>query len=125
MFASLSATLVALTINAAFASFNCSDIVGVVFDDQNRNGHHDYGERGLPNVRIATINGVWITTDRLGRFSLPCAVIPDRFGSHFVLKVYAASLPGGYRLTTENPLLLRASAGRTHVVRFGAAPPGW
>src|SRR5690606_28215230 len=98
MFASLSATLVALTINAAFASFNCSDIVGVVFDAQNRYPHHDYGDGGLPYVRIATINGVWITTDWLVRFSLPSAVMPERFASHFVLRVYDPSLPDDMRL---------------------------
>jgi len=120
MFASLAAPLVALVINASFASFNCSDIIGIVFDDQNKNGFHDPSERGLPGVGIATVNGVWIVTDRLGRFSLPCALIPGRFGSSFILKLDPRSLPAGYQVTTHNPVWLRATAGRVHVVGFGA-----
>lgn len=120
MFASLAAPLVALAINASFVSFNCSDIIGVVFDDQNKNGFHDPGERGLSGVGVVTVNGVWVVTDRLGRFSIPCALTPGRFGSSFILKLHVGSLPAGYQLTTRNPLWLRATAGRTHVVAFGA-----
>ena len=116
----LAAPLVALAINASFASFNCSDIIGIVFDDQNKNGFHDPSERGLPGVGIATVNGVWVVTDRLGRFSLPCALIPGRFGSSFILKLDPRSLPAGYQVTTHNPVWLRATAGRVHVVGFGA-----
>ncbi len=120
MIASLGA-VAALAMNAAFTAFSCSDIIGVVFDDENRNGIHDRGERGLPGIAIATVHGVWVVTDRLGRFVLPCAVVPGRFGSSYILKVDTRTLPQGYELTTRNPAWLRASQGRLHQVRFGAA----
>lgn len=118
MFASLG-TLLAVAINAAHASFSCTDIVGVVFDDQNRNGIHDRFERGLPGVDIASVNGVWVKTDRLGRFSFPCALTPGRFGSNYVLKLDTRSLPLGATVTTANPAAIRATAGHVHQVAFG------
>jgi len=120
MFASLGA-LLAVAVNAAYTSFNCTDIIGVVFDDQNRNGVHDRFERGLPGVAIASINGVWVKTDRLGRFSFPCALTPDRYGSNYVLKLDTRSLPIGSRVTTQNPAAVRATAGHVHRVGFGVA----
>ena len=36
-------------------TFDCSDIIGKVFDDKNANGYQDEGEPGIPNVRIATV----------------------------------------------------------------------
>lgn len=120
MLAFLTSGLFALSLNASYASFTCSDIVGVVFDDQNRNGYRDENERGLSAARIATVDGTWVVTDRLGRFSLPCALTPGRFGVSFLMKLDTRSLPGGYELTTSNPLWLHATAGRVHVVSFGA-----
>jgi len=35
-------------------AFDCSDIIGKVFDDKNANGYQDEGEPGLANVRLAT-----------------------------------------------------------------------
>lgn len=123
MLTPIAGALFALGMNISYSSFNCSDIVGVVFDDQNRNGYHDTNERGLASVRIATINGVWVTTDRLGRFRIPCAMTPGRFGANFVMKLDMRSLPVGYRATTQNPQWIRATAGRVHVVKFGATFP--
>ncbi len=45
--------------------FDCTDVTGKVFDDANRNGLQDPGERGLPGVRIATARGLMATTRRL------------------------------------------------------------
>jgi hypothetical protein len=120
MFASLGA-LLAVAVNAAYTSFNCTDIIGVVFDDQNRNGVHDRFERGLPGVAIATLNGARVRTDRLGRFSLPCALTPGRFGSNYALKVDLRSLPSSFSITTQNPTVIRATAGHVHRVAFGVA----
>ncbi|MEZ5812744.1 MAG: hypothetical protein R3D45_15140 [Rhizobiaceae bacterium] len=104
------------------AVFDCSDVIGRVFDDRNRNGYADDGEPGLPAVRIATVNGVLITTDRHGRFHVACADIPDSaIGSNFILKLDTRTLPTGYRVTTENPRVVRLTAGKTVKVNFGAA----
>jgi len=35
-------------------TFDCTDVIGKVFDDANRNGEQDKGERGLANVRVVT-----------------------------------------------------------------------
>lgn len=140
------------------AVFDCSDIIGKVFDDRNFNGYQDpardvasrlstrgsaitdqtyygskfsgeaaplpappEGEPGLPNVRLVTPTGTIITTDEHGRYSVPCAALPDDIGSNFTLKLDPRSLPTGYRVTTENPRTMRVTAGIATEMNFGAA----
>ncbi|MFC3031905.1 SdrD B-like domain-containing protein [Pseudoalteromonas fenneropenaei] len=103
------------------ALFDCSDISGKVFDDANRNGMQDAQEVGLAGVRIATAQGLWITTDKHGRYYLNCADIPNpERGSQFILKLDARSLPSGYRITSENPRLVRLTRGTRSEVNFAA-----
>jgi uncharacterized repeat protein (TIGR01451 family) len=103
-------------------TFDCTDIIGKVFDDANRNGYPDDGERGIANVRIATVKGQLITTDAEGRFHIACADIPDDVrGSNYVLKLDERTLPTGYRLTTENPHSVRITRGKMAKMNFGAA----
>ncbi|WP_458363749.1 DUF7507 domain-containing protein, partial [Brucella intermedia] len=102
--------------------FDCGDIVGKVFDDRNRNGYQDKGEPGLPGVRIATVKGWLITTDKHGRFHVACADLPDaRIGTNFIMKLDTRTLPTGYRLTTENPRVVRLTAGKMTELNFGAS----
>ncbi|WP_163272156.1 CshA/CshB family fibrillar adhesin-related protein [Chelativorans alearense] len=102
--------------------FDCGDIVGKVFDDGNLNGYQDDGERGLAGVRMATVNGWLVTTDAHGRFHVACADLPDsRIGSNFIMKLDPRTLPTGYRLTTENPRVVRLTAGKMTKLNFGAA----
>ncbi|MFA5704410.1 MAG: hypothetical protein WC982_12955 [Advenella sp.] len=104
------------------ATFDCTDIIGKVFDDANRNGYQDEGEGGLAGVRLVSARGLIITTDEHGRFHITCAVVPDEDrGSNFILKLDDRSLPSGYRVTTENPLVLRATRGKMMKFNFGAA----
>ncbi|MDE2383508.1 MAG: DUF11 domain-containing protein [Alphaproteobacteria bacterium] len=104
------------------AVFDCSDIIGRVFDDLNGNGYMDDGEPGLAGVRLATLNGVLITTDSEGRYHVPCAAIPDAaIGSNYLLKLDPRTLPTGYKLTTENPRDVRVTRGKATVLNFGAA----
>jgi uncharacterized repeat protein (TIGR01451 family) len=106
----------------AEAMFDCSTVIGRVFDDIDRNGYPDDGEPGLPGVRLATVNGLLITTDDHGRYSVPCAALPEqRIGSNFVLKLDTRTLPTGYRLTTENPRVMRLTAGTMSKMNFGAS----
>lgn len=103
-------------------TFDCTDIIGKVFDDANLNGIQDEGERGLAGVRIVSARGLIVTTDQHGRFHLTCADIPDEDrGSNFILKLDDRSLPAGYRLTTDNPLVLRATRGKALRFNFGAS----
>jgi large repetitive protein len=97
----------------AEAVFDCSDIIGKVFDDKNSNGYQDKGELGIPGVRLATVRGELITTDKNGQYHVPCAMLPDQsIGSNFILKLDARTLPTGYRITTENPRTVRVTAGK-------------
>ncbi|RDH81167.1 MAG: hypothetical protein DIZ80_13705 [endosymbiont of Galathealinum brachiosum] len=103
-------------------TFDCSDVIGKVFDDKNLNAYQDEGEEGVPGARVVTAKGLEITADAHGRFHLTCAVIPnpDR-GSNFIMKLDERSLPSGYRLTTENPRVVRATRGKMVKINFGAA----
>ncbi len=107
----------------ASAVFDCAEVLGKVFEDSNRNGYQDNGERGLPAVRLATVNGQLITTDSFGRYHLTCAAVPDaQIGSNFVLKVDPATLPADYELTQDNPQSIRLTRGKFGELNFGAAP---
>lgn len=104
------------------AVFDCSDIIGRVFDDLNGNGYMNDGEPGLPGVRVVTLNGVLITTDAEGRYHVPCAAVPDaKIGSNYLLKLDTRTLPEGYKLTTENPRDVRVTKGKVVKLNFGAA----
>ncbi len=49
-------------------------------------------------------------------------MLPDRkIGSNFILKLDTRTLPTGYRLTTENPRVVRLTAGKMSKLNFGAS----
>jgi large repetitive protein len=103
-------------------AFDCTDIIGKVFDDTDMSGRQDGGERGLAGVRVVSARGLIATTDAHGRFHISCAAVPDRDrGSNFILKLDERSLPAGYRVTTGNPLVQRATRGKMMKFNFGAA----
>ncbi|MFD1344371.1 DUF7507 domain-containing protein [Litorisediminicola beolgyonensis] len=77
-------------------------------------------EKGIPGVRLVTVKGEIITTDEHGRFHVPCAALPRDIGTNFTLKLDTRSLPSGYRLTTENPRVIRLTAGKMTKMNFGA-----
>lgn len=102
-------------------TFDCSDIIGKVFDDKNANGYQDEGEPGIANVRVVTVRGLLVTTDAEGRFHVACADIPESdHGSNFVMKLDERTLPSGYRVTTENPRDVRVTRGKMAKLNFGA-----
>jgi hypothetical protein len=96
--------------------------MGKVFNDASHNGQQDGGELGLPGVRLVTARGLIATTDQHGRFHITCAVVPneDR-GSNFVLKLDDRSLPSGYRLSTRQLQVKRATRGKALRFNFGAS----
>ncbi len=101
--------------------FDCSDVIGKVFDDRNLNGFQDPGEDGLSGVRIATAQGLIITTDSNGRYHLTCATVPDQDrGSNFIMKLDDRSLPTGYRVISENPRVQRLTRGKAGKFNFAA-----
>ena len=103
-------------------TFDCTDIIGKVFDDTDKSGYADDGKRGIANVRLATARGQLVTTDSEGRYHIACADIPasDR-GTSFILKLDERTLPTGYRVTTENPRVIRITAGKMSKINFGAS----
>jgi len=101
--------------------FDCTDIIGKVFDDRNANGYQDEGEPGLKGARVVSARGITATTDAEGRYHVACAAVPQPdIGSNFILKLDDRSLPSGYRVTTENPLTERLTRGKAVRMNFGA-----
>jgi uncharacterized repeat protein (TIGR01451 family) len=103
-------------------TFDCTDVMGKVFDDANRNGAQDDGESGLPGIRLVTARGLIARTDAYGRFHITCAITPrEGRGSNFVLKLDDRTLPSGYRASTESVRIQRATRGKTLRFDFGAS----
>ena len=103
-------------------TFDCTDVYGKVFDDVNRNGHQDSGEKGLAGVRVLTAQGLAAKTDEYGRFHITCALTPNEIrGSNFELKLDDRSLPSGYRLSTDQVQIKHATAGKALKFDFGAS----
>ena len=103
-------------------TFDCTDVFGKVFDDVNRNGFQDSGEKGLAGVRVVTAQGLAATTDQYGRFHITCAIVPNEIrGSNFVLKLDDRTLPSGYRMSTDLMQIKHATAGKALKFDFGAS----
>jgi uncharacterized repeat protein (TIGR01451 family) len=103
-------------------TFDCTDVFGKVFDDVNRNGRQDSGEKGLPGVRVVTAQGLTAKTDQYGRFHITCAIVPnDIRGSNFVLKLDDRTLPSGFRMSTDLMQIKHATAGKALKFDFGAS----
>ena len=77
-------------------------------------------ERGIPGVRIASVEGLLMETDPFGRYHL-VGVNGGRWerGRHFILKVDPSTLPAGAEFTTSNPLLRRITPGLPVRFDFG------
>lgn len=75
-------------------------------------GNAGIEERGVPGVRIATVEGLLIETDQFGRYHLAglSGGTWER-GRNVVLKVDPSTLPAGTSMTTDNPLLRRVTPG--------------
>jgi uncharacterized repeat protein (TIGR01451 family) len=103
-------------------TFDCTDVMGKVFNDTNRNGRQDDGEEGLAGVRVVTPTGLQATTDQYGRYHITCAIVPyDSRGSNFVLKLDDRTLPSGFRMSTDQVQIQRATSGKALQIDFGAS----
>lgn len=102
--------------------FDCGEVVGKVFEDRNRDGIQTEGEPGMPGVRIASVKGLLIKTDEYGRYSVPCAALPDADrGSNFILKLDERTLPAGYSVVSENPRVVRLTRGKITKLNFSVS----
>ena len=103
-------------------TFDCTDVTGKVFDDDNRNGVQDQGERGIGGVRLVTATGLAATTDASGRYHITCAIVPNESrGSNFVVKIDDRTLPSGFRPSTRPVQIQRATRGKALKINFGAS----
>lgn len=99
-------------------------ILGTVFDDLDGNGIQGEGERGIPGVRIGSVEGLLIETDAYGRYHLIGVSAGNEVrGRNFILKVDPATLPDGTTFTTANPLVRRITAGIPVRFDFGVRLP--
>jgi uncharacterized repeat protein (TIGR01451 family) len=104
------------------ATFDCTDVTGKVFDDANRNGIQETGEHGLSGVRVVSARGLTATTDGFGRFHMTCAITPrEGRGSNFILKLDDRTLPSGFRSSTGQIRVERATRGKALRFNFGAS----
>jgi hypothetical protein len=103
-------------------TFDCTDVIGKVFNDANRNGIQDDSEAGLAGVRVVTPRGLEATTDQYGRYHITCALTPlEGRGSNFVLKLDDRTLPSGFRMSTDQVQISRATRGNALPINFGAS----
>jgi len=103
-------------------TFDCTDVTGKVYDDRNRNGVQDPGETGIQGVRLVTPKGLAATTDAHGRFHLTCAITPrEGRGSNFTLKLDDRTLPSGFRMSSDEVQIKRATRGKALRFSFGAS----
>ena len=80
------------------------------------------GENGLAGVRLVTDRGLQATTDAYGRYHITCAIVPNESrGSNFVLKLDDRTLPSGFRMSTDQLQIKRATRGKVLRINFGAS----
>jgi len=100
--------------------FDAGTLLGKVFNDKNENGMQDVGEDGIPNVRLATEDGLVIYTDKHGKYSIP-GLTPNRH----LIKIDGNSLPKGTKFITEETFLFKTTPGMLSKVSFAVKlPPG-
>ena len=81
-------------------------------------------ERGIPGVRIGTVEGNLIETDAYGRFHLEGIDVPNMArGRNFIMKVDPATLPPESEFTTPNPQVKRITQGIPARFDFGVKLP--
>ncbi len=98
--------------------FDEGTIIGKVFNDTNGNGTQDEGEKGVPNVQLATEEGILVITDKDGKYHIP-AVRPGR---HLV-KIDGHSLPEGTKFITEGTYLVKTTNGLLNKANFAIQLP--
>ena len=100
-------------------------MIGTVFEDLDGDGWQDApGERGIPGVRLATVDGLLVETDAHGRFHLAGVDGGSASrGRNMILKVDPASLPEGAVFTTDNPRVRRITPGLPVRFDFGVRLP--
>ncbi len=104
--------------------FEQSRIWGKVWDDKDGDGWQDEGEKGIPGVRVATVEGWIAETDSKGRYHFEGITLSNQErGQNVVVKVDKSTIPEGAVFTTENPLLRRVTPAIPVRFDFGVKLP--
>lgn len=102
------------------SGFDHTTVIGKVFVDENVNGYLDYGEVGIPGVRLATVTGLLLESDAYGRFHILDEHHTNSvFSQNQLIKIDMSSLPENAVMTTENPRLIRPSNMGLNKINFG------
>lgn len=92
---------------AGFAMQQLGVVQGVVFDDSNANGVREFGEAGIPGVRVTLNGGATRTTDSLGFYA------------------FTALAPGIHRAAVTVPAGFTALSLTAYDVNIGAVTGGY
>jgi uncharacterized repeat protein (TIGR01451 family) len=104
--------------------FEQSRVWGKVWDDRNGDGWQDPDEKGIPGVRLATVEGLVAETDAKGRYHFEGLTLSNmQRGQNFIVKVDVSTLPEGSAMMTENPLLRRITPAVPVRFDFGVKLP--
>ena len=88
--------------------FEQTTVLGQVFLDRDGDGARGTGEPGIPGVRLATVDGLLIETDRNGRYHIAAVEVDNAArGANFILKLDPKTLPEGAAVAGPNPRVLR------------------
>lgn len=99
----------------------CISISGYVFIDKNKNGNKDKTEKGMPSVTVRTVDGKVATTDLKGEYTFPCIAVSSGSNYTRILKLDSRTLPKGYKITSDNPIVFRTHSGGSTTKHFGVA----
>jgi uncharacterized repeat protein (TIGR01451 family) len=94
--------------------FDQGTLIGRVYCDDNGDGRHSRGERGVPGARIYLDNGYYTEVDRQGQYHF-LDIDP---GLHLV-KLDVNTLPPGSTLTTDERRLIHVTRGTPWLIDFG------
>ena len=99
--------------------FEQTSIIGQVFADHDEDGERDPDEPGIPGVRLATVEGLLIETDRHGRYHVAAIEIENASrGANFILKLDPQTLPAGAEVISGNPRVLRVTQSLMSSIDF-------
>ncbi|MCF7824634.1 MAG: DUF11 domain-containing protein [Candidatus Marinimicrobia bacterium] len=90
-------------------------VIGKVFFDDNGNGHHNRGEEAVAGVELFTENGVRVTTDKYGKYS-----IPDIAAGMHAIRVNQSTLPEGCELLLDSPDNLNDARSKIFWIKSGS-----
>jgi uncharacterized repeat protein (TIGR01451 family) len=95
--------------------FDLGTIIGKVFEDRNRSGWQDDGEKGIQGAMVFLDDGTYVITDEYGRYHFP-AVRPG----HRLVKIDRQSLPNGGVVFGDESRIVSVTPGLLVKVNFTA-----